>query len=81
MIVKNASSPVVTHHVYAEKGRTAAPALPHGTPNQKGVTFTAVPNPFDRFIKNNFRTIPTWSKDHEVLLKAVGYTQLRNRSS
>jgi len=34
---------VVAHHAYEEKGRTAAPALPHGTPNQKGVTLPLYP--------------------------------------
>jgi len=61
--------------------KKAAPALPHGTPNQKGVTFTAVPNPFDRPIKNdplevfNIATQPTCLLQ---LQQRVRYIQLRN---
>ena len=42
---------------YEKKRRTAAPAFPHETPNQKGVIFTAKPNPFDRPIKNDLLQI------------------------
>ena len=51
---------MVTHRAYEEKGRTAAPALPHGTPNQKRGFLYHCTRPFfwSIYLKWFFRMLP-----------------------